>query len=94
MAFDKDEAVFVKDKHDYKGPDILSQFTFENLAFDVTDDMEWNKTLNGTVATVTVSLKRICWFYLYTMFIPSLCIVVTAELTLFVSEVKLNDNFL
>ena len=88
MAFDKDEAVFVKDKHDYKGPDILSQFTFENLAFDVTHDMEWNKTLNGTVATVTVSLKRICWFYLYTMFIPSLCIVVTAELTLFVSEVK------
>ena len=88
MAFDKDEAFFVKDKHEYKGSKILSQFSFEDIAFHVTDDFEWNKTLNGTVATVTVSLKRICWFYLYTMFIPSLCIVVTAELTLFVSEVK------
>ena len=88
MAFDKDEAMFVKEKHEYKGPKILSQFTFEDLAFDVTDDMGWNKTFNGTVATVAVTLKRICWFYLYTMFIPSLCIIVTAELTLFVSEVK------
>ena len=77
MAFDKDEANFVKGKIEYKGSKILSQFTFEDIGLQT----------DGELVTVTVTLKRICWFYLYTMFIPSLCIVFTAQLTLFVSEV-------
>ena len=58
----------------------MAQFKIIDMRLGVVD--------NGGKAEIIVHFKRIFCFYIYTMFIPSLCVVVTAELTLFVDEVS------
>ena len=57
---------------------MLSQFMVTNYGMVIS---------NATQASVVIKMNRIFFFYIYTMFIPSLCVVICAELTLFVNEV-------
>ena len=72
--------MFEADSIEFSGDKTLAQFKIIEMRLGVVD--------NGGKAEIIVHFKRIFCFYIYTMFIPSLCVVVTAELTLFVDEVS------
>ena len=61
----------------FEGARKLTEFSIENYTLTVEGEGVW----------VNIKFTRISFFYVYTMFIPSLCITICAELTLFVSQV-------
>ena len=62
----------------YPGDKMLPEFKVIDHHMIVT---------SGNMVNVMFEMNRIFFFYIYTMFIPSLCVVICAELTLFVNEV-------
>ena len=61
----------------YAGKSILTQFEVVGTEIATFD--------NHTVG-VRFSLKRICVYYITSVFIPSLCLIIAAEVTLFIDE--------
>ena len=61
----------------YKGKTQLTQFRVVNTEIQGRD----TNTLR-----VTITLKRSCAYYITSVFLPSLCLIVAAEVTLFIHE--------
>jgi hypothetical protein len=61
----------------FTGKEAVSQFTIEKITM---------QSVNLSTVTVTIEMRRIFFYHLATTFLPTACVMIIAEVTLFIDE--------